>query len=148
MRRPARAAALLLALLPACAFTRSEVNPQFDRLDTSKIRVGQSTWMDVLERLGPPTPPNSETIGREGASLRFFRYPHTQQRVAGFTFPVALILPFRWTDDVLVSDTVIEFDEAGLVKSIYQSGQDGIWRPIQDDDDREPGWTGRVEGDS
>ena len=139
---------LVLALLPGCQFDRTVVNPHFVRLDTSSIQVGKTTWLEVLERLGPPTPPNSEAIGREGANLRFFRYPCSDQHQVGFTFPLGLILPFRWSDEVLASDTVIEFDNAGVVKGIYQSGQDGIWPPVQGEDSREPQWIGRVDGGS
>ena len=139
-------ATLVLALLPGCAFNREVVNPQFRSLDTSSLKVGVSTWMDVLAKLGPPTPPNSEAIGQEGASLRFFRYPCSEIRTTGFTFPVALVLPFSWVDDQLVSDTVIEFDDKGLVAAIHQSGQAGIWRPWDDEDDRPAGWARTTDG--
>ena len=139
-------ATLVLALLPGCAFNREVVNPQFRNIDTSGLKVGVSSWMDVLAQLGPPTPPNSEAIGQEGASLRFFRYPCSEVRTAGFTFPIGLVLPFVWVDDQLVADTVIEFDDKGLVAAIHQSGQVGIWRPFDDEDDRPAGWARTTDG--
>ena len=147
MRRPAHAAwVLLLAVaLPGCQFSRTIVNPQFERLDTSAIQVGKTSWLEVLHILGPPTPPNSEAIGREGATLRFFRYPYSDQHTVGFTWPAGLVLPFRWSDEVLACDTVIEFDEAGIVKGVYQSGQDGIWVPLQGEGSREPQWVDRAD---
>ena len=141
-------ATLVLALLPGCAFNREVVNPQFRNLDTSALKVGVSSWTDVLAKLGPPTPPNSEAIGQEGASLRFFRYPCSEVRTTGFTFPIGLVLPFTWTDDQLVADTVIEFDDNGLVAAIHQSGQVGIWRPWDDEDDRPAGWARTTDGGS
>jgi len=141
-------ATLVLVLLPGCAFNREVVNQQNRSIDTSGLKVGVSSWMDVLAQLGPPTPPNSEAIGQEGASLRFFRYPCSEVRTTGFTFPIGLILPFTWTDDQLVADTVIEFDDNGLVAAIHQSGQVGIWRPWDDEDDRPAGWARTTDGGS
>lgn len=139
-------ATLVLALLPGCAFNREVVNPQYRNLDTSGLKVGVSSWMDVLAKLGPPTPPNSESIGQEGASLRFFRYPCTEVRTTGFTFPIGLVLPFTWVDDQLVEDTVIEFDDNGLVAAIHHGGQGGIWRPWDDEDDRPPRFATTTDG--
>ena len=141
-------ATLVLALLPACAFNREVVNPQNRGIDTSGLQVGVSSWLDVLAQLGPPTPPNSESIGQEGASLRFFRYPCTEVRTTGFTFPFGIVLPFTWVDDELVADTVIEFDDKGLVAAIHQSGNVGIWRPFDGEDDRPAGWVRTSEGAS
>ena len=139
-------ATLVLALLPGCAFNREVVNPQLRSVDTSGLKVGVSSWMDVLDQLGPPTPPNVESIGQESPSLRFFRYPCTEVRTTGFTFPFGLVLPFTWVDDELVADTVIEFDDKGLVAAIHQSHRVGIWRPWDDEDDRPPGWARTSDG--
>lgn len=139
-------ALLVLALAPGCAFRRDLTNPQFRALDTSAVKVGQSTWVDVLATLGPPTPANAEAIGQEAASLRLFRYPCTEVRTTSFTFPLYLILPFSWTDDALVADTVIEFDAQGVVSAIHQSGQVGIWRPFSGEEDRAPGWARTTDG--
>jgi hypothetical protein len=134
--------------MSACTFHKETVNETFRNLDTSSIRVGESNWLEVLETLGPPTPPNSEAVGVEGATLRFFRYPSTDKTSVGFIFPLGLILPFSWVDETLVYDTVIEFDRAGIVTAVHQGGSQAIWRPFSDESDRPAPWVETTDGAS
>jgi len=135
----ARAAAAVAAVaLAGCAFSKSISNEGWRDLDPAGLEVGRSTFVDVLDRLGPPALVAEEKFGRELPSLRAFRYPVSESRVALFTPSYWISLPCAWTDDQRPRVLLVEFDGAGVVSRITARTEGSIWRPLQRESSREP----------
>jgi hypothetical protein len=134
-RRAVLASASLL--LAGCAFSRSTTNESWMDLDTAGLEVGRSTFVDVLDRLGPPALAAEERHGREPPVLRAFRYPVAAERVVHFTPSYWVSLPCAWTDDQRPFELLVEFDGRGVVSRITERTEGSIWRPIQPESSRE-----------
>jgi hypothetical protein len=134
-RFAAAAAALLLA---GCAFSQSRVNEAWTGLDPAGLEVGRSTFVDVLDRLGPPALATEEKYGRELPNLRAFRYPVAVSKIVHFTPGYWISLPCTWTDDQRPFELLVEFDDAGVVSRITARTEGSIWRPLQSESSREP----------
>ena len=140
--RFAAAGLLAAAALAAggCTFQRTVVNPYFRDLDPTWIVPGETTWEDILDRWGPPTPPTDQALTSALPTLRYFRYPVTASTQFAFMLPPSyLILPWVWRDEQRTRDLFIEFDEEGRAADVYVRTEDVIWRPFE-------GEAGRVKG--
>lgn len=134
-----RAALVLAAALAGgCAFQRTAVNESWREADPSGLRVGRSTFVDVLDLLGPPALASEERYGRELPSLRAFRYPFASTRAVHFTPGYWISLPCVWTDDQRPREILVEFDDAGVVSRVTARTEGSIWRPLQGESSREP----------
>ena len=108
-----RAVRSLLLALPACValtgctWQRLQSNEALRELDVSAIKVGESTWRDVLDRLGPPSGSTTERI-RGLDSMVSFRYACADEKVFTFFLAYLLVLPFRWGDVQTGSELVVE----------------------------------------
>ena len=120
--------ALSAALLSGCVFQRSVVNEQTQDLDLSFIRVGTTTWEDVLENLGPPDVPIK--------NLRLFQYKHAERRTTGFTIRYFLFLPWTWYDEQVEDMVTIELDERGVVSHVGRSRHGTIRPPLEGEESR------------
>lgn len=132
-RIAAAAAALLLA---GCAFSKTTVNEGWQDLDPSGLAVGRSTFLDVLDRLGPPALASEEKYARELPNLRAFRYPVAASRAVYFTPGYWISLPCVWTDDQRPCELLVEFDDGGVVSRITARKEGTIWRPLQGESSR------------
>ena len=132
------AAAAAALLLGGCAFQRTCVNEGWRDLDPSGLEVGRSTFLDVLDRLGPPALASEEKYARELPNHRAFRYPVAASRAVQFTPGYWVSLPCVWTDDQRPRVLLVEFDDAGVVSRITARTEGSIWRPLQGESSREP----------
>lgn len=140
VRRLSALAALLV--IQGCAFRTTVFNPFTADLDPAWIEPGTTTWVDVLDRWGPPMPRTSEALTTELPTLRYFRYTKTVTKTfVVFIPPMYLILPWSWTDEQRTREVMVEFDDAGVVSDAYVRTEDAIWPPFESEADREPGRT-------
>ena len=155
--RPARTPVLLAVLLVAalgsgCVYSRQVTNERVRSLETSRIVVGETTVLDVLNAWGPPAAVDPMELLQPVAPTLFelrpgmFRYVSREVRCNSFLatgpipsapVPVAPRLPFLWCDDQPIYVLVLEFDEAGVVKRISKGTTETVWRPWSSGDDRE-----------
>ena len=123
---------LCVAPLTGCAFHRVVINEDFSRLDTSFIETGRTDYMTVLKRMGPPGPISVDRDSVESISERHLRYSTVDTRDADLKIAYYLILPFKWSSTAVTADTLIEFDENGVVTNVTKVRRDNVWRPLQD----------------
>jgi len=130
----------LLALihLTACHFHKSITNDWVRHLDTSAIKVGETTQMEVLETLGPPAPTSTTERATRNVSEQHFKYTCWETRRCSLILGHILVLPFVWRDQRNVDELVVEFDEMGIVSDCYRVTDDCIWQPLQGEGSREP----------
>ena len=122
--------------LTGCSYSRVIINAEMRELDPSSIVVGRSTHMDVLELLGTPNPVSASEGALKNISQDMFRYTSGEETEVGFTFPLGLILPFRWQDSRNVYELIVEFDERGVVSDIYSTTSGCVWRPFEGEGSR------------
>ena len=121
----------LLALsLSSCSFHRVQSNATFLELDMSPVRVGESTWRDVLETFGPPSGSTTEKIRAGLSGISTFRYACAEERHTSFLLAAILFLPFKWSDIQTGRELVVEFDADGVVYDMYLVEEDSVWRPL------------------
>ena len=120
---------LTTLVLPGCAWERTVVNRQTRDLDLSFIKVNETTFSEVLARIGPPDVPLKD--------LRNFHYTSSDQRNTGLRLTYFLFIPFRWFDQQHVVDTLIELDERGVVTSVARSRRSTIRPPLEGEGSRE-----------
>lgn len=153
---PARLAALIALLLfsgfgSGCVYAKHVTNERVRSLETSRIVVGETTVLDVLNAWGPPAPVDPMELLNPLAPTLFelrpglFRYVSRETRCNSFLatgpipsapFPIAPRLPFLWCDDQPTYVLVLEFDEAGVVKRVSKGTTEAVWRPWSSGDDR------------
>ena len=133
------AAAVVCCLLAGgCVFSRSDGNAYIRSLDTSFIRVGQTTRDDVLNRLGPPpmlaTAQKPEKVfSRE--RLRYICYGQNEFKLGNKTF---LVFEFTWSDAQYERELAIDFDAQDRVTRVAWTHRDCIWKPFEGESCREP----------
>ncbi|MHC4943753.1 MAG: hypothetical protein ACYTG7_12120 [Planctomycetota bacterium] len=125
--------------LPACVFERVHVNPGVRDLDTSNLKVGETTWREVLRELGPPNMTTPQDNPLKNISKRHLKYAFRDSKTTSFMLFYLLLLTFSWEDSHPVHELLIEFDEKGVVSGIFLSTTDTIWTPLTSEDSREPG---------
>ena len=148
-RRPIRGRVaplgLVLALLVSgCSFHKTVVNEHFRDLDVSRIQAGKTTWLDIIDVLGPPLPRNINEVGSVRPSLAYLVYDVREERCAILGPQLGLILPFTWCYEASVFELAVEFDRNHVVESVWVTERDMIWRPFQGEDDLSPPRTRRV----
>jgi hypothetical protein len=124
--------------MPACVFERIQSNPGVRDLDTSNIKVGETTWREVMRELGPPnmTAPTDNPL--KYVSKRHLKYAFRDGKTTSFILFYLLMMTFSWEDGHPVHELLIEFDEKGVVSGIVLSTTDTIWAPLESDASREP----------
>lgn len=130
--------AALLSMLSGCTFSKMVVNPGHQNLDTSFIKVGETTAYDVLNELGPPAPVTDQSENVRFVSARHLRYITYEEKTTRFLFAIGLVTPFEWTDGQVVEELLIELDEGGHVSNVYRTLRDTIRPPLEKEKDREP----------
>lgn len=111
-----------------CTLQRTVMNWKARELDPSFIVVGQTTYYEVLTRLGPPT-------GRP--SRRYLRYTASDRRTSAFQFRVLFLrLPFRWSDQQRTKELQVEFDDKGFASGVYESEMSTVRPPLQGEEVR------------
>jgi len=146
------AASLVLSLASGCVFSKQVTNAHVLELDSSRIVVGETTALDVLNSWGPPAPTDPLGLlqpaspGHFVPGSRVYRYVSKEKRCASFLalapidgapVPVMPILPFLWCDDQPAYVLVLEFDEGGVVKRVSKGTTQTVWRPWSSGSDRE-----------
>ena len=127
-----------LAALSACSFHKIIVNEHIRHLDTSSIVVGQTTQIEVLERLGPVAPVATTEKALKNVNERFFVYTCWESQEAGLEIAYFIVLPFFWRDAKPIENLVVEVDENGIVSDLYRVKDECLWRPLQGEGSREP----------
>lgn len=130
--------AVCCLLAGGCVFARSRSNEYVRTLDTSFIRIGQTTRDDVLTRLGPPpmlaTAQKPENVfSRE--RLRYICYGQNEFKLGNKSF---LVFEFTWSDAQYERELAIDFDAQDRVTRVGWTHRDCIWKPFEDEDSREP----------
>lgn len=132
------AAAICCLLSSGCAFTRSRGNEYIRNLDTSFIRIGQTTRDDVLSRLGPP--PMLVTVQKpenvfSPERLRYISYAQNEFKFGNRTL---LVFEFNWSDAQYERELAIDFDAQDRVARVAWTDRDCIWKPFERESCREP----------
>ena len=97
---------------------------------TDFIEIGQTTFLEVLRELGPPT---------SRPSRRHLKYTATDRRTCGFRLRVMfLLLPFKWSDEQRAEELQVEFDPDGVVSGVYKSWMNSVRPPLQGEEIRPP----------
>jgi len=130
------------AALSGCTFHRVQSNAAFETLDPTPLRIHESTFEDVLNRLGPPSSGTVERI-RDATSMVSFRYMCADEKSFDLLLSYGLILPFRWGDKRTGRELVVEFDGKGVVSDIYVVSEEAAWRPFSEPSGREVTFFGR-----
>lgn len=125
-------------LLAGCSFNRTLINPGTADLNTSFIKVGQTTSSDILNTLGCPSPIVNKGDYAQRVSERHLRYTTTEVKKVHFVFGYGLMFPFKWADSQIIEELLIEFNEAGTVSGVYRTSRDTIWQPLQSEEQRAP----------
>ncbi len=138
MRNPPHVilACLMVLALAGCTFHRTQSNHQLRELDPESIKIGESTWHDVLDKLGPPSGGTVEKI-RAGTSMMAFHYACADQKSFNVVLAYLLSLPFKWTDKQMGFELIVEFDAKGVVADVYAVREHSVWRPFQARKDRD-----------
>jgi len=131
--------AFVLVLGQGCVFNRTVANEQVRNLDTSFIRPGQTTAIEVLNRLGPP-PPLPDIIDQQNKYFTddFVRYACHETRRTEFRLTQILFLPFLWSDTQAIYETMITFDNKGVVKEVIKTQRKTIRPPFKNESSRPP----------
>ena len=122
----------LTLLLTGCTFHRVKSNRAFRDVDPGGVVVGQSTWRDVLQTLGPPSGSTTERIREGFTGVTTFRYACADERHTRFLLAAILFLPFQWSDQQTGYELVVEFDGDGVVSDMYAVEEDSVWRPLSE----------------
>lgn len=122
------AIALGSVLLSGCVFQRTVTNDRSQNADLSFIRIGKTTWEEIVEHLGPPDVPLK--------NLRLFQYRHTERRTSGFNIRYFLFLPWSWYDEQVEERVTIEFDTNGVVSYVGRSRHGTIRPPLEGEESR------------
>jgi hypothetical protein len=131
--------ALCLAFSSGCAFHRLVSNEEVRNLDPSGIVAGESTIVDVIFKLGLPPADLPEEVGTRGVGRYFLRWAVFDSRCFRIGFEqLFLITPFRWCSDAYSYDISVEFDDAGVVTSVFQTERENVWRPFGGEKSAEP----------
>lgn len=125
------AIAALVWLAAGCTFSRTVTNESMRDLDVSFIKVGETTWLDVVRELGPPDP-----IIRE---VRQLTYTARDRRSCELRIGPVIYFPFEWFDEQRVERLMIDLNEEGVVIGVYRSWRDGIRPPFQSSGNRGEG---------
>ena len=134
-----------LALLASgCSFHKTVVNEHYRQQDGSGIVAGRTTWLDIIEVLGPPLPRNVNELGTARPSLSYMVYDVREERCTVLGPQFGLILPFTWCYQASVYELAVEFDTHHVVEKVWVTERDMIWRPFQGEDDLEPPRTTQV----
>jgi len=120
--------ALVVLFTAGCTFSRTVVNPEERNADIEWIQVGETTWIEVLRKMGG-------SISNEPAQVdvanRGLRFSVTETKAVSFAAILPISLPFAWYDARRTRDIYIEFDDAGLVREVWESRDHCAWRPFQ-----------------
>lgn len=122
----------MVLLGPGCSFRRVTTNEWVRDADKSDIRVGESRWIDVMEALTLPPSDVPEEVGIRLVGRDLFRYATVDARC--FTLgleQLLLVTPFRWCSERYVYELAVEFDEDGVVRSVYETTRGNFWPPFQ-----------------
>lgn len=131
----------MLFLLSGCAFHKSVTNDAVRRMDTSFIRLNETTSHDVVTRFGPP-PPLPDNLQREKVFTEdFLRYSCIETKTARFEIGYILILPFAWTDTQAVDEILIELNPDRTVRNVVRTRRETRWAPLESEDSRKPAKT-------
>ena len=126
-------ALVLLAVgLGACSWHRLESNAAFRTLEPDTLVIGESTWRDVLDTLGPPSGSNTDTISSGLSSMATFRWSCANERRFQMILAAILYLPFTWGDEQAGYELVAEFDRRGVLSDLYAVTTDSVWRPFSE----------------
>jgi len=126
-----------VVLSSGCSFNRAVINPGASSRDLSGIKVGQTTFYQVLDKLGPPGAPSEAGDVTRVISERHLRYVTVEQKTVRFVPLVYLFLPFKWADAQTIDELFVEFDDSGVVSNVYKTQRGTIWTPLQSEDKRE-----------
>lgn len=114
-----RSAALLtlLALVAGCTFHRSVTNAYVKDLDTGWIRPGETTFTEIVKRLGLP-PMMQGVNGYTSDALHYVCLDSFEGKLeAGY-----IVTPtFSRAHECDGEDILITFDEAGVVKLVSRT---------------------------
>lgn len=131
-------AAVCCLLAGGCVFSRSRSNEYIRSLDTSFIRIGETTRDDVLSRLGPPpmqtTAQKPENVFSQ-ERLRYISYGENEFKFGNKTF---LVFEFTWSDAQYERELAIDFDAQNRVTRVAWTHRDCIWKPFEGESCREP----------
>jgi hypothetical protein len=135
---PAACVVVGLLLAQGCAFHREVVNGSVKKLDTSFIRVGQTTATEVFAKLGPP-PPSSDVLNTQGvATDDYLRYACQDTRRTRLLFGYVVFFPFQWMDTQMVDEYVITLDENRVVTDVIHTKRDTVRPPLESESARLP----------
>jgi hypothetical protein len=131
-----------------CTFHHTLVNENVLRLDTSDLRVGETTWLEALEQLGPPVSANTpQQLLRARIDERTLRYVAAEGKSVGLMVPLVITtLPFRWSDVQNTYTLLLEFDENKKLKAAHQTRRESIWWPLAKQAERKPPVTRTIVG--
>ena len=147
---------VLLSLLvcasgSGCVYSKQVTNERIRSLETSRIVVGETTVLEVLEEWGPPAPVDVNgllpPVRRNLYSLdaTMLRYVSRELKcnsflaaapIIGAPVPIMPRLPFVWCDDQSSYVIVLEFDAEGVVKRVSKGTTEVVWRPWSSGDGR------------
>ena len=123
------ALAVVLSSLPACTFHRVSVNKNYNDVDVSWLRAGETTWQEVLKRWGAPVSAgNPADAVRAQVSTRFLKYASWEVKTS--RFGTKWWFPFYWRDGRALRELLLEFDEDGKLKECWETQNDTVWRPL------------------
>ena len=122
-----------------CTFHRGVINPHVRDLDVSTLKVGETTWVDAIRKLGFPVSANApEEMLRAELDERSLKYVAAEYRTFEIGVPYLVQFGFRWTDVQNTYEVLLEFDENDRLVDIYETKRETIWKPWEDEGDRTP----------
>jgi hypothetical protein len=131
--------ALSLLISSGCAFHRAVANEGVRDLDASGIVAGETDIIDVIFQLGLPPADHPEETGTRGVGRHFLRWAVLDSRCFRIGFAqLFLITPFRWCSDAYAYELSVEFDDAGIVTSVFQTERENVWPPFGGEKSRAP----------
>ena len=128
----------LLMLGQGCLFNRTVVNAQVRDLDTSFIRPGQTKAQEIITRLGPPPPLPELTDDTKLYTDDFLRYTCYETRRTAFIIGYVVIFPFWWSDTQAIDETLITFDDKGVVREVIKTQRKTVRPPFMTESSRPP----------
>ena len=103
----------VLAMLAAFSATAcTTIGKQLDPVAVATLKPGQSTYADVISKLGPPT---SESMTTTGSKVALYYYSHTAARPESF---IPFIGPLVGGADSRSNTVIFNFDPAGVLAGI------------------------------
>lgn len=128
--------------LSGCTFNRTVVNGHVQRLDTSFIHVGSTTFDDVMAHLGPPSTLVGEGKRVEALQSQRLRYVcHEKKSVSldlGGGYMISLGWTWGWDDEQPIYECAIDFDENGVVTRVAKTRRGTLWKPLAAERFRSP----------